>query len=337
MLVLRAEGSCPAPAGALAVLDEAGQLQGTVGGGAPEAAALEAAQAVQKDGRARRIQVALQGTDAAEMTPVCGGQMEFLVWEPNAGERAAFGAAARALVAGEGGVLRLWLPGRSGPDAEPPAPSHDVEPSPPVRESVWQPAAMVPAFPPQAGLTSLADPAERAREVFDLPLLPRLRVIVAGGGHVGQAVARCATDVGFAVEVVEDRPEFCRRELFPAPTRIHPGDMAASLRNARLGPESYVVIVTRNHRRDAEVLEASLGRGAAYVGMIGSRRKVALVRSALLASGRVSERDLEAVHAPIGLDIGAVTPAEIAVSIVAEIIAVRRRWGASSEPRRSGS
>ena len=164
------------------------------------------------------------------------------------------------------------------------------------------------------------------------PLIPRPVLLVVGGGHVGQAVAEQASLVGFEIVVVDDRPEFTRAELFPggATTRCGPPDEEVA--ELPFGADTYVVIVTRGHQHDAQVLAACLRRPAAYVGMIGSRRKVALMRQDFIRSGRAAAEELGRVYAPIGLDVGAVTVPEIATSIVAQLIAVRRKGSAPRMP-----
>jgi xanthine/CO dehydrogenase XdhC/CoxF family maturation factor len=169
----------------------------------------------------------------------------------------------------------------------------------------------------------------RRLEVLVEPLIPNPVLLIAGGGHVGQAVAAQAVLVGFEVVVVDDRPDFADRSLFPDGVAARCAAMEEEVARFPLDADTYVVIVTRDHGHDARVLAACLKRPAAYVGMIGSRRKVALVRQGLVESGRFTAEEFARLHAPIGLDIGAVTVPEIAASIVSELIAVRRRGGSS--------
>ena len=163
------------------------------------------------------------------------------------------------------------------------------------------------------------------REILVEPILPKPVLLIVGGGHVGQAVAREADAVGFEIVVIDDRPEFTAAELFPAAAVTHCGAIDEEVAHFPMAGDTYVVIVTRGHRQDAAALAACLGRPAAYLGMIGSRRKVALMREALVDSGQFPAAEFDRVHAPIGVDLGAVTVPEIAVSIVAQLIAVRRR------------
>ena len=171
-------------------------------------------------------------------------------------------------------------------------------------------------------------------EVFLDPLGPKHRLIVAGAGHVGMAVARLAWDTGgFKIVVVDDREDSAALE--PSFCEVVRHDMASFLKGLHLGPQDGVVIVTRGHRLDEEALASVIGRGAGYVGMIGSRSKVKGMMDRLKAKG-VPEEELDRVYSPIGFDIGAETPSELALSILAEVMAVlNARAGEHCRKRRS--
>ena len=147
-------------------------------------------------------------------------------------------------------------------------------------------------------------------------------LVIAGAGHVGFALARLAGPLGFAVTVVDDRRDVASAERFPGAKRVV-GDIARELRRLPMDAATHVVIVTRGHKHDADALAAVAEREAGYVGLIGSKRKVVTILKRLAGDG-VSEAALRRVHAPIGLDVGAITPEEIAISIAAELIAHRR-------------
>ena len=160
-------------------------------------------------------------------------------------------------------------------------------------------------------------------EIFVEPIEPSPALYIFGGGHVGQFVARVAHDAGFQVHVVDDREKFANRERFPDIAGVIVDDIPTWLQKTTLPSSTYAVIVTRGHRHDLDALRALAPRKLRYLGLIGSRAKVKRIYDVLIEEG-VSLDQLENVHAPIGLDIGAVTPQEIAVAIVAELIAVRR-------------
>ena len=160
-------------------------------------------------------------------------------------------------------------------------------------------------------------------DVYIEPIVPKPQVFIFGAGHISLHLAKLCAMVGFQVTVIDDRAEFANPDRFPEAEAV----IAEAFPSARskLHPDrsSYIVIVTRGHQSDQEVLQWALGTEARYIGMIGSRRKIQTVFVNLQNQG-CSAQKLEHVHAPIGLDIGALTPEEIAVSIVAEMIQVRR-------------
>ena len=151
-------------------------------------------------------------------------------------------------------------------------------------------------------------------------------LLIAGAGHVGAALAKLCVGLEFRVVVVDDRADFAHAECLPPPIEPIAADIETTLRTYPIDAATYVVIVTRGHRHDQQALAAVVGSAARYVGMIGSRRKVRLICEALLQAG-VDPAQVERVHAPIGLPIHAVTVPEIAVSIAAQLIEVRRAQG----------
>jgi len=159
-------------------------------------------------------------------------------------------------------------------------------------------------------------------DIFLEPIAAGPRVVVIGGGHVGQAVAAVAKRAGFRVAVVDDRPEMVARERFPSADERLVGGVELLEGDLSIDASSFVVVVTRGHRFDKEWLKAVLVKEPRYIGMIGSEKKVKKTFEKLVGEG-VSRDALARVHAPIGIDIGAETPDEIAVSVVAEIIAVK--------------
>jgi len=159
-------------------------------------------------------------------------------------------------------------------------------------------------------------------EVFVEPILPQPMLYLFGGGHVSTAVAKAAHSVGFAIGIIDDREAFANSQRFPMAQEIFTSfDLA--IEKLQPNNSTYIVIVTRGHKEDMRMLAWAVRTHARYVGMIGSKRKVLSVYKALEKDGYRSE-EFEHVYAPMGLDIGALSPEEIAVSIVAELVAVRR-------------
>ena len=156
-------------------------------------------------------------------------------------------------------------------------------------------------------------------------------LLIAGAGHVGTALAKLAVDLEFKVVVVDDRPDFADSRRLPPPIEPIAADIERTLRDYPINAGTYVVIVTRGHRHDAQALAAVVDSPAKYVGMIGSRSKIKLIFDELAAGGVKAEL-LERVHSPIGLKINAVTVPEIATSVAAQLIAVRRKGSGCAAP-----
>jgi xanthine dehydrogenase accessory factor len=173
------------------------------------------------------------------------------------------------------------------------------------------------------GLSVVVDPGEGGqlqRYVLDLP--PRPRLLIAGAGHIGQALCRLAFDLDFDVAVFDDRQDMLER-FIPDPARRVAGPIDQTIVAEPIDDGTYIVIVTRGHRHDEQVLKAVAGQPARYIGMIGSRRKVKLTFDELRTTG-VAEEALRKVRAPIGLDIGSVTVNEVALAIAGQLVEARR-------------
>lgn len=161
-------------------------------------------------------------------------------------------------------------------------------------------------------------------EIFIEPILPPAMLYIFGAGHVSQQLGRTAHAAGFEITVVDDRDAYANRERFPEAAEIIADDFESALRRLAPRESSYLVIVTRGHHDDMRVLRWAVQTPARYIGMIGSRRKTIAIFRELTAEGIAPEL-FDRVHAPVGLDIGAITPEEIAIAITAELIAIRRK------------
>jgi xanthine dehydrogenase accessory factor len=168
-------------------------------------------------------------------------------------------------------------------------------------------------------------------DIFVEPVLAIPTLYLFGGGHVALYVSRIASQSGFETVIVDDRPAFANAERFPEAAATHAGAWEEIFPKLRMNDFSYIVIVTRGHKADLACLRRALATPARFIGMVGSRRKRIEFFKVLGSEGAEPEQ-LERVHSPVGLDIGALTPQEIAVAIVAEMIAVRRGAAASFSP-----
>jgi xanthine dehydrogenase accessory factor len=160
-------------------------------------------------------------------------------------------------------------------------------------------------------------------EVFIEPIESSPVLCLFGAGHVAQPLARMAKAVGFRVEVVDDRAKFANADRFPDADLVLVEEFPEAARKMTLGPNTYAVVVTRGHKGDTDALAACLGKGLRFVGLLASRPKFVHVAAALEERGFPAE-EVGQIHAPLGLELGAVSPEEIAVSVLAEMIAVRR-------------
>jgi xanthine dehydrogenase accessory factor len=174
-----------------------------------------------------------------------------------------------------------------------------------------------------------ADAYEIMVELIEAPVT----LLIIGGGHIGLSLATIGEHVGFSVAVMDDREMYANAERFPMADFVKHGDFTQMIADFPIGTNTYIVMVSRGHKQDETALRAVVERGAGYVGMIGSKRRVSTVLRHLAEEGLPVEA-LEGVYTPIGFDIGAETPEEIAVSIMAEIIMVRR--GGSGRQMREG-
>ncbi len=175
----------------------------------------------------------------------------------------------------------------------------------------------------QSALTGFSPGREESRQLFIHFFNPAPRLIILGGGHVGAALCRIAGQLDYEIILIDDRPSFTSKSAHPDAGRLICDRFDEALDQVESSPSDYIVIVTRGHQHDRLCLEKALERDFAYIGMIGSRSRVSAQMKDLAQSG-FSREQLDRVHSPIGLQIGAVTEAEIALSILAEITAVRR-------------
>jgi xanthine dehydrogenase accessory factor len=160
-------------------------------------------------------------------------------------------------------------------------------------------------------------------EIFIEPVLPTPKVVIFGAGHIATQVSKIATIAGFKTTIVDNRPVYANAERFPEAEAIYSESFEQAFEQVVPNDNTYVIIVTRGHQEDQNVLRWAVQTNARYIGMIGSKRKVRAIADQLESEG-ISREKLERVYMPIGLDIGAVLPEEIAVAVVAEVIHVRR-------------
>jgi xanthine dehydrogenase accessory factor len=336
--VVQTRGSTPQKAGATMLVLPDGSQRGTLGGGCIEAEVKQRALRVLAQGGAQPqiLTFCLDDNYGWDDGLICGGRMSILADPVRTGElrkpAEAYYRRYRELVeAGRGCTEAVIVDEKAGAAAGSRflfdacgrlAAQSNGEPLPAVAQRFLVPVQQRPRPAVHHG-------------VAYLPILPRITLLIVGGGHVGQAVARLAGEVDFDIWVLDDRPAYANRDRFPTAKRHLVGEIGPTLQQLAggLDQETYCLIVTRGHAHDEEALYHLAEAPAGYVGMIGSKRKIKLIFEDVIARG-IPPAALERVHAPLGLDIGSQTVMEIAVSIVAELIARRNLGTTRVEPRR---
>jgi xanthine dehydrogenase accessory factor len=307
--ILTSGGSTPRGAGAMMAVYPGGRCAGTIGGGNVEFQAQKlAAELLERRACALRTFRFVQG-DAASLGMVCGGDVTLHFQFLPAGDPQSC-AVFREIVEASGRGAETWLVRRLEGERVAAMGTADRAGTHLLPGGTALPAGL------------LDGEAAQAEGWFAVRVIRAGRVYVFGGGHVSQALVPVLSSVGFRITVLDDRPEFTAPALFPGAEATALCSFAALAGALQVTPDDYLVIMTRGHQADYEVLSQTLRSGARYIGCIGSRHKLALCRDRLLAAGFTAE-EYARVHAPIGLAIGAETPEEIAVSVAAEMIAVR--------------
>lgn len=320
--VVEHKGSTPRKTAARMLIKGSGAALGSIGGGKLELETLMAAAALHRGSGRRLLDVAMTGQEVAETGMICGGEARIFV-ELLGPDSAPLVRRLHERLSSQGEALFVtwadnekrryeeahFLVQRTGGAGETPAA---------LLGSAEEIDRVVRGNTP--GL--IAHPRGEGF-LFVEPLRRSSTLYLFGGGHISLDLAWMADRVGFRVVVLDDREEFANRERFPMAHEVRAVPFKEALREVRIGEDDFVVIVTRGHIHDLDVLREVIARPPLYIGMIGSRRKKAMVFDQLLKEG-VPQARLDEVHAPIGMDIRAETPAEISVSIVAEMICVRR-------------
>ncbi len=315
--LVETRGSTPQKAGARLLVRADGGMAGTLGGGCIESEAYEAAREALRSGEARLLRFELTEDIAVDYGLACGGNERILV-APLAPDAALLRALIEAAGSPRIGALVTAVSGEDEAPGSMAAIFADGEVAGDARVAARVDGAA--AVGPHDSPKFVGTPS--GASVFIEPLAPPTEVIVVGGGHVGRAVAKAAKFLGHRVAVIDDRPDFASAARFPDADTVVCGEIEEALLAYPASQSSAIVIVTRGHKYDYQATSAAARSPAFYVGLMGSRRKVALIYRQLAADGVSAER-LRDIHAPIGLDIGAVTPEEIALSILAEITKVR--------------
>lgn len=322
-VLVEAKGSTPQKCGAKAIFLPDGRVIGTLGGGCLEAETRQKALRALETGEPFTFKAVLDDDFGWDDGLICGGSVQtFVQPNPQSGEvwRALLAEPLlrerrmlATIISGEPVGARALLTGEKVIVA-------DALPSDILSELTIKSAQILDEPEPEPALHALRS----TLHVYFEPILPHPVLVICGGGHVGCAIGKLAAWSGFDVVAMDDRASFANKERFPDAKQIIVDDPAKVMKDFPLDADTYVCIVTRGHRHDAVILKEVIHGKAAYIGMIGSKRKVRTVMEGFINEGVASAEDFRRIRTPMGLAIHSLTVEEIVVSVVAELIAVRR-------------
>ncbi len=322
--IVSSDGSSPLPAGAMMLLKHGSdEITGTVGGGLLEALVITEAKKLSAERGSHRIEAFDLNGDVADEGMICGGKVDVLFEQLAVRDLTSFQTIVDARNEGADVLLvrdlekslitsRIVLTSKRGeiPEALRNAAGKESEH---LGEILHR----------SLGQDDVRRFKTATGEIIIQPIKGNPELVIFGGGHVSVHLAKIASIAGFSTTVIDDRQEYADPSRFPGAARVFAAEFGSAFAKISVKPSTYIVIVTRGHASDEGVLENALKTPAKYIGMIGSKRKVIATFEHLLQKG--GDRDsLRRVQAPIGLDFGAVTAEEIAVSIVSEMIKIRR-------------
>jgi xanthine dehydrogenase accessory factor len=328
--IVATKGSSPQVPGVSALFSEKGLLTGTLGGGILEARAEEKALESLQTGKSCLARFELYADMTSEEEAICGGEAIILFDAEPADHKIILQKMVQSLKNRKPGILvthiqmigdkiqkvfRSWIEKVEifGEEAE--------KQNLPFREDIKQAFSTgKPVF-----LFDRDTSVEEGKNVYLEPQFPFSHLVIAGAGHVGQAIAHIGHLLDFEVTVVDDRPEFANKDIVPEADHIIVKDIGKAIDEMPKTADTYIVIVTRGHSHDADALKACITSDVAYIGMIGSGRKIALIREKFIDQGWATAPQFDRVYTPIGIDIQSKTVQEIAISIAAELVQVRNQ------------
>lgn len=319
--VIASSGSAPGGPGTRMLVDEGGIVTGTIGGGAVEHEAAQLARENLHSADAFEKSYSLRHGTAEDIGMVCGGDVwVFFHPLPPGADSLAFVEKALTCLENREDVWLLFQLSAQKPEL--------CVYSKQAGLVCQRPQGFFAALMPEE-LAPLLQSSPMRLDMLDgdlcaQPICSSARVVVFGGGHVSQALVPVLAHVGFAVTVFDDREDFAQKALFPAAQEVLLGDFSRIADTLTLRPQDWVVVLTRGHMADYEVLRQVLPQPQPYVGVIGSRAKKAAIEKKLAQAG-FSQAVIDSMYTPIGLAIGAKTPQEIAISITAEMIQIRSK------------
>jgi xanthine dehydrogenase accessory factor len=336
--VIESQGSTPQKPGSTAILGSSGLIAGTVGGGAVEHAITQIAEVALENRISSICNFSLNHDVSDAEGSICGGSMKVLVDSQPERHKTVFDAITKSLNERQPGVLvttarksetesilveRYWVV----KDTEGLLLNfYNQEVTSLIRIMIDHPT------PHDFRIMDSAVTSEKERvQIFLQSVIPPPRLVIAGAGHIGKSLSRLGKFLDFEVTVWDSRKEYATKENLPDADIIMNGSVEESFGAFKADKNTYIVLVTTGHKQDMEVLKKLIGMDAGYIGMIGSRKKVVLVRDKFLAEGWATKEQWEKLYTPIGIDIHSETVEEIAVSIAAELVLVRHQLNKKHE------
>jgi len=323
-------GSTPQKAGSSALILNGRLIAGTVGGGIIENRVMEYARNCSAGCKSALLHFSLESETAEKEEAVCGGTITILVDSEPAAHLRAFREMERSIRAGQPGVLvtkvipwneaqvmikRCWTSGKT-----------EIPISCNGDNDLLKEVTAILGDGNRKGYREINVPVpgeKQSAKIFLEPIFPLPRLVIAGAGHIGRAVSHQGKLLGFEVTVIDDRKEFANPSNLPDADNIFVKDIGEAMKEIPKDKDTFIVIVTRGHSHDADALKPCIGSPAAYVGMMGSKAKVAKMHVDFITKGWASEEQWQRIFTPIGVDIGSNTIEEIAVSIAAQLVRVR--------------
>ena len=297
--VVKTSGSTPQKPGSSAFFGEKGLISGTIGGGQLEGDVEQIARKALISGNSGLYYFNLN-SEPESPGAICGGETEVLVDANPEKHRPTLEAMEQSLSMGKEGNICTIFSNQAGEDFS-------------IKQK-W-------ISGPESDLKS--DEAKTC--LFIEPIRPFPHLVIAGAGHVSKALAHIASLLDFEITIIDDRREYASMDHIPDADHFIVKDIGLAISELEPGPDTYFVIVTRGHTSDAEALKACIGSGAAYIGMIGSKHKVAIMKKQFIESGLATEEQWARIHTPIGIPIASHTVQEIAISIAAQLVSERAK------------
>jgi xanthine dehydrogenase accessory factor len=322
------KGSTPQKPGSSALFDSKGLVAGTIGGGIVEGRITEMAVECSKTKKSDWITCHLDNDISNKKEAICGGEITILVDGDPCRHMAVYKEIKDSISAKMPGILislvskeedgnvaieRQWMTS----DKNPLFPLTILEKIRPEASDIL--SSVVPEF----RQTEISVQGKKSVIVLLEPVFPQKQLVIAGAGHIGKALSHLGKMIDFDVTVIDDRKEFANKENLPDADTIIVSEIGSAMKEIRKGRDTYIVIVTRGHNDDEEALKPCIGSGAAYVGMIGSKVKVARMKDEFIRNRWAGEEQWKQIYTPVGLDIKSRTVEEIALSIAAQLVLVR--------------